>query len=338
MCDPLKTFSLTAISLALLMTVACNPKDGNSSTQDAGPATLSKKWRVHILEYVQVFDIEEAERGVIDGLRKSGLKEGADFEVKVSNAHGDMPTLNGLVDNALSSQADLLVAISTPTIQTAMRRTKTVPIVFTYCANAVAAGVGANYSNHTANVTGVETAGAYRELLEAARLCLPHVKRVGTIFVPAEVNTVFHKDQLIIEGRKLGIEVIALAAATTTEVSDAALALTSKNLDAICQVGGNVTASSFPAIAKAAKTSRIPLFASLSSQADQGAALAVARDYYEAGLETGAMAARIMRGEDPNKIPIEIFAKNKIVVNKAAAAAFGLTIPKSLLDKAQFVQ
>jgi ABC-type uncharacterized transport system substrate-binding protein len=298
---------------------------------------LSKKWNVHIIEYVQVVDVEEMEKGVFAGLEKAGLVRGRDFDVKVSNAHSDMPTLSGLVDAAVSDGADLLITVSTPTLQAAIRRAQSVPIVFTYCANSVAAGAAKSLTDHLPNLTGVEIPGAYDELVAVVRECLPGVKAVGTLYAPSEVNTVFHKEKITKAAAALGIKMEAVAAETSSEISDAALALCNRRIDAVCQVGGNLTAASFPSIARAAQAAHLPLFASLTSQAEAGAAVAVARDYYFAGIDTGLMAARIMRGEKTSGIPIEAFAKTKIIVNLNGAKACGLTVPAGLLKRADVV-
>jgi ABC-type uncharacterized transport system substrate-binding protein len=318
------------------------PAAARIETETGGPAPapprpLAKKWNINIIEYVQVRDVEEVEKGIVAGFQKGRLVPGRDYDVTVRNAHGDMPTLSGLVDAAVSDHADLIITVSTPTLQAAVRRAQSVPIVFTYCASAVAAGVATSLGDHLPNLTGVEIPGAYAELIAAVRECLPGVRSVGTIFSPSEVNTVFHKDQITKAAAAVGIKVEAVAAETSAELSDAALALCSRRIDAICQIGGNLTAAGFPGIAHASRSARLPLFASLSSQAEAGAAVCVARDYYYAGIDAGLLAGRILRGESPAAIPIEPFAKTKIIVNPAGAQACGLAIPKTLLARADVI-
>jgi hypothetical protein len=84
----------------------------------AGPAgagaSLGRKWKIHLVEFNNVLDVEESEQGVLEGLR-SQLVEGRDFELKIGNAQGDMATLSSVVDSALADGADLLITMSTPT-------------------------------------------------------------------------------------------------------------------------------------------------------------------------------------------------------------------------------
>ncbi|MCX6550661.1 MAG: ABC transporter permease, partial [Acidobacteria bacterium] len=117
-------------------------------------------------------------------------------------------------------------------------------------------------------------------------------------------------------------------------VADAALALTASGVDAICQIPGNLTVSAFPSIAHAARQTHLPIFVFQSGQVRGGAVIAVARDYYDSGREAAALAARIMRGENPGSIPFVPFAKTRLIVNQEAARQRGLVIPRSIVGSA----
>ena len=326
------------LALILLAAAVLLISDWGRRESNAGRAGVNRKWVVNLLEYVNVGDSEEAQRGIMDGLRQSGLVEGRDYEMTVRNAQGDMSTLNGLVDAALAARADLLMTLSTPTLQATIRKVPPqLPIVFTYLADPISAGAGRSYTDHLPNVTGVATGAATEEVLALIRECLPNVRRIGTIVVPSEVNTVYHRDELVLAARKLGIEVVSVPASTSSELPDAALALCSMKIDAVCQVAGNLTVTGFTSIARAAREAKLPAFGFMSSQAEQGAVGVVARDYYDGGIEAAQLAVRVMRGESPASIPIQPLSKNKLIINLAGARAVGLTIPASILKKADGV-
>jgi ABC-type uncharacterized transport system substrate-binding protein len=244
-----------------------------------------------------------------------------------------MATLTSLVDSALSDGAEMLITMSTPTLQVALRRAQRIPVVFTYVASAVAAGAGRTLEDHAPNVTGVEMTSPFDKMLALVRECLPSVRTVGTLFVPAEVNMVVNKDILVSEGKKAGIEVVTVAVSTSTEVSDAALAMVSRKIDAVCQIGGNLTAASFGGISQAARKAKLPVFSFQKSQALAGAAVTLARDYYDVGRAAGLVAVRIIRGESPARIPIQSFSKTNLIINRAAARAVGLNIPQSVMKR-----
>lgn len=296
----------------------------------------TKKWKVSIIEYNNVLDVEESEEGVMEGLKEAGLVEGRDYEINVKNAQGDMTTINSLIDTALTEGADLLITMSTPTLQAALQRAQGRPIVFTYVASAVAAGAGRSDEDHMPNVTGVYTTGAYDDMISVIRELIPSVRTLGTLFVPSEVNSVTHKDKLTEAAKKAGIELIAVPVNTSAEVADAALALCSRRIDAVCQITGNLTASSFPSIAQAARRAKLPLFA-FQSTLSEVAVVTLARDYHNAGQEAALIAARVMRGENPATIPFKSYTQTRIIINLEAARAVGLTIPPALMQRAEEV-
>jgi putative tryptophan/tyrosine transport system substrate-binding protein len=273
------------------------------------------------------------------GLRESGLVEGRDYETKAANAQGDMATVSALLDAALSENADLLITLSSPTLQAAIRKTRTVPIVFCYVASGEAAGAGRSDTDHRPNVTGVNLLPKYGAMLALIEECMPSVRRVGTLFVPAEVNSVLHKDLLTQAAAEAGLEVVAVPASTASEVPDAALALTSRGIDVICQIPGNLTASAFPSLVPAAQRAHLPIFAFQTVQAHQGAIVVLATDYAESGRLAGLLAARVMRGESPAGIPFQhASGEGKLLVNLRAAQAIGLRLPPALVARAQPVQ
>src|SRR6266508_4073331 len=127
---------------------------------------LAKKWELHLIELNNVLDVEETEQGILKGLAEANLLEGRDYEIKIRNAQGDMATVSGMVDAALGEGADLLITLSTPTLQAALQRSRQgVPIVFTYVSSAIMAGAGRTNEDHLPNVTGVTLVEAFDEMM-----------------------------------------------------------------------------------------------------------------------------------------------------------------------------
>lgn len=81
-----------AASVVLLLS------DVGQRTRDSGAGATAKRWKVYLIQYNNVEDVQESEEGVLEGLHGSGLVEGSDYEVKVVNAQGDMATVSALVD------------------------------------------------------------------------------------------------------------------------------------------------------------------------------------------------------------------------------------------------
>ena len=325
----LGVFLIAAISTVLLLS--------DLGRREGAGAGRSKKQSIYFIQLNNVSDVEEADRGVRDVIRGAGFKEHRDFEITVLNAQGDMASLPSLIDSAISSGADMLVTFSTPTLQAALRRAGKNPIIFTYVANAVIAGAGRSNEDHLPNVTGTNAVFDFDNIIRVLKLVFPNLKKVGTLFVPAEVNMVYFKDQLAAACKKAGIELDAMGAATSSEVGEAAAALCSRHIDVLCQIPGNLTASSFPSIVHAANQVSVPILGTQKAHGDQGAIIVAASDWYNLGTESGGMVVRVMKGESPAHIPFSSLKMQKLYVNLEAAKKVGATIPASLLSQATLI-
>lgn len=303
-------------------------------SKPAAAKPLSKRWRIQQVSYIESVMVEDAMHGFTDGMKEAGLKDGTDFTMKTLSAQGDMAALGSLYDSASTIGVDLYVVYGTPTLQTAMQKVRHTPIVFTVVADPFLAGAGKSDQDHLANITGVYTQGPYREMAELLRTHFPQIKRVGTLFCPAEVNSVANKDMFVRESTRCGLTVEAVAANSAGELSDAALSLCSRRLDAVVQVIDNLSVAGFPTIARAASQARLPVFTCQGGAVKQGAVFALARDYYDAGREAALKAARVMRGEGPAQIPFSPPSKVQKLVNLKNAQNIHFVIPDALLKEA----
>jgi ABC-type uncharacterized transport system substrate-binding protein len=295
----------------------------------------SRAWNIHSLNYVDSAPTEDTLKGFRHALDAAGLKEGTDYTLKVANAQGDMTTLSALVDNVLTQGADLIVVTSTPTLQAVLQRVTTIPVVFGIIANPAIAGAGKSDRDHRPNVTGISSLAPYTEGVRILEECLPGVKRVGTLANPSESNCVYNLECLTKELSARGIECVSVPVSTATEIPDGIRALLSKNVNAVIQISGNLFFSSFPPISKACLDARVPLFAFDSSTAMRGgAAVAVARDYEAGGEEMGAVALRVLKGENPKDIPFAPIGRIRITLNEENARRYGLVLPVSLRERA----
>jgi ABC-type uncharacterized transport system substrate-binding protein len=302
----------------------------------AARKALAKKrtWKICFVQYNDVIDVKDAERGVLDGLSEAGLVNGRDFEVKILNAQGDMATVSALIDAATTGGAEMLITFSTPTLQAALRRAQNVPVVFNYVANGLKAGAGRSNTDHAPNVTGVSLLPANDEALALIRTYFPSIRKLGALYCPAETNMVHYKAGLDEAAKRRGFEVVYVPAETATDVPDAAAALMSRDINAVLQIPGNLTASAFGSISEAARRNHIPVFAFQKSQAIGGAMVVIARDYRDSGRHAAFLAARIIRGENPKNIPLEDFGGTNLIVNLDAARALGVTLSPELVRSA----
>lgn len=298
---------------------------------------LDKTWQLRSLSYVNSPDAEEAERGLRDGLKKAQLVEGRDYVLKPSNAQGDMSALNGMVDAALADRADLLLTVSTQALQSCVQRSKGTPIVFTMVANPFSAGVGTSDKAHLANLTGCYGANDVAAMMPILHKLVPQAKRMGAIFAPAEVNSVFNHSLLVQSAREAGYELLALGVNSSSDVLEVTQSLLADQVDVICLANSNLVGSSFPTVIQATHRARVPVFGFFGGSAPQGALVVLARDYYDMGVESGLIAARVMRGEHTSDIPFHQARTSKLIFNKSAARTCGITFSAEFLKSADQV-
>jgi ABC-type uncharacterized transport system substrate-binding protein len=292
---------------------------------------------LRLVAYVNSPDVEETEHGLRDGLKAAGLVERRDYELKAANAQGDMTTLHSMIDAALADHADLVMTISTQALQSAVQRSRGSPIVFTMVANPFAAGVAKTNEDHLPNLTGAYGSNDVDAMLAVVKQLMPQAKRVGGLYVPTEVNSVYYHSLLVKAAKTAGYELVAQGINSPSEAPDTTQALCNQQIDLICLTNSNLAGSSFPTIMQTAKRAKIPVFGFLGSMAPKGAVIVMTRDYYDMGIDSGQMAARVMRGEKPAAIPLHQCLKTKLLINRGAAKAAGIELPESLLKKADQV-
>ncbi len=305
-----------------------------SSMTTTAQAPSHHIWKLKRVMYIETPPAEDALRGFNDGFRDAGLVKDRDYQLVENSAQGDMALLPTLIDAANSDGTELLITLSTPTLQTAINKIKKIPLIFTLVSNPFIAGAGTDDNQHKPNVTGVYTLGPYAEMAALVARHFPHWHKVGTLFAPAEDNSVFSKQVFTAQMQAQGISVVALPVNSASEINDAALALASQQIDAIIQIPDNQSASGFMAIAQAAFRSRVPLLCFAEAGIKQGAALAYTLDYYQAGYDAALKTVAVMRGQSPADIPFNRPSKMHLIVNQENARLQGFSISDALLKQA----
>jgi ABC-type uncharacterized transport system substrate-binding protein len=302
-----------------------------------GPVSQKPCWSIHLIDQVEAPAIAASRQGVLAGLAEAGLVEGRDYVIKHRSAQGDLATLNALIDAALTEQADMVYTVTTPTLQTALRKVTDRPLLFCLSIDPLLVGDAGTHERHRANVAGVFDRSPFEAMMALIKECLPGVKRIGTLYNPSEVNAVAFKEELERAGRAAGLGVVSVANDSASQAADAAAALTQRGVDAICQINDNLHDAAFPGIVQAARRARLPVFAFSSGLAEQGASVVLANDHFDGGRESGLLAARVMRGANPADLPYTGIKKTRLTVNLTAAGAVGLALPAAVTRRADRV-
>ncbi len=278
--------------------------------------------------------VEDAERGARDVIEELGWTE--EVSLDVYNAQSDMPVVSNIVDNIIAKSYDLIISACTPTSQAVAHKIKDRPVVFCTVADPVYAGLGKSFQDHPDNITGISVLADFPGAVQTIKQIIPNCKKLGSLFNPAEANSVASRMHLQKAALAEGIELITIPISTAGEISDATLALLAKDIDAICQITDNLTATSYSGILKEVNKSAVPYFTFMSKQVEDGAFMAFSRDYYQNGREAMELAARIINGESPGDIPFQLVKKTNVWMNETARRRLGIEIPEDvaqLIDK-----
>ena len=299
----------------------------------AAPNPSGKKWKIAIVNYIESGPSEDTLAGMKVAWKRSKLLEGKDYTISYRSAQGDIASLNGIFDAVLTENADIVVPLSTPTLQSALQKIRDRPIVFSVIANPVVAGAGKSYTDHKPNVTGVSVLAPVGEALTMIQKYFPQYKRLGTLFCPAEANSVDLKESFEKLCKERGLTLECVAVNTSSDLSDASLSLVSRPIDAIVQISDNLSSTGFNAITKAARQTQKPLISLNSTTVPLGAPIALGRDYHNCGEVTVEMLERVIRGEDPSKMPFVLPPRLFYSASPANAASVGMTLPPELLKE-----
>ncbi len=299
----------TAWALAALLAAACGKTGDAGKPAEGAAAGAAAGGAVPVIAIIRAADwigSEWSEDALKVGLQESELEQGRDYEFKVSSAQGDLATLPSLIDAAMDAKAKVIVTLQDETLQAAVQRVKTVPIVFNILSDPFAAGAGTSDSNHLANITGVYSPGfgdpEQTKRVELIKRVVPKARRVGILFSPGEPLSVGLKDKMTTAAKKAGLAVEAVPINNVSEGTEAASALVGKKVDAI-EIYGNAAHGAFESIIQVARERKVPVFSPSPFEILKGATAALYPDFQEGGVEAGKMIGRILKGESPGAIP-----------------------------------
>jgi putative tryptophan/tyrosine transport system substrate-binding protein len=331
---------LLGLAACLALGVGCGGKpDAKSPETDRAPAAAGaaepgSRPLIALVRAADWMGREWSEDAIRVGLRESDMESGRDYELKISSAQGDLATLPSLIDAALDAHAKVIVTLQDATLQAAVQRARSVPVVFNLLSDPFAAGAGTSDSNHLPNITGVYSPGfgdpEQTRRVELIRRVVPKARRIGVLFSPEEKLSVIFKDRMTKAARQAGLQVIAVPVSSVGEVGDATRSLCGRKVDAI-ELFGNAAHAGFASLIKVAKECSVPVFSPAPFEVLQGAVASLYPDFQEGGVEAGKMIARVLRGESPARIPFYRLQTTKLMVNLSTP------VPPDLVKRADSV-
>ena len=302
----------------------------------ASPLAAAETKTVAVTAIVEHPALDAARDGIREALAEAGWKEGENLAFSYESAQGNPATAAQIARKLVGDQPDVIVPISTPSAQTVVAATKDIPVVFTAVTDPVAAKLVASVEKPGGNVTGMSDLSPIGKHLDLVKEIMPTVKTLGVIYNPGEANSITLLELLRKESPVRGIALKEAAAPRSSDVLSAAQSLVGA-VDAIYVPTDNTVVTALEAILKVGTQNRLPVFAGDTDSVPRGAIAALGFNYRDVGRQTGAIVARVLKGEKPGDIAVQGVEITELFVNPTAADALGIAIPDSVVGRARTV-
>src|SRR5216684_4296283 len=266
------------------------------------------------------------------GLRDLGYVEGKNLTIEFRWAEGKHERLPDLAAELVRLKVDVIVTQGTPGALAAKQATATIPIVMAVVADPVATGLVASLARPGGNITGGSWVSheVSAKRLELLRDAFPRTKRVAVLINPNNASNPPILQAMELAARSLKLEISQFEARGPNEFESAFTAMAAKRVDAVTII------ANAKAIANLAAKKRLPLMA-FNETVEAGGLMAYGANFPEMYRRAASYVDKILKGAKPGELPIEQATKFELVINLKAAKALGLTIPQSVLLRADEV-
>ena len=297
-------------------------------------AQTPKTVRIGVIRGAAVPVLDVNQQGFEAALAAAGFKAGVNASYDIQTTGGDPQRAQAIVQKFIEDKVDLIHSMGTAATLAALRVGARVPVVFSAVTDPVTAGIvpeGSAPGKPTGTpVTGVSDRWPIALQLETYARMVPQARIWGTLYNPAEANSVLQARLLRDSATKLGLQLVEVPVSGTGEVRQAAQELASR-VKAIFVIADATVSADILSIQEASDQHRIPNFTGVSSSVQRGALAAFGIDYFLAGYAAGKKAALVLRGVHPGQIPWSLADHFGLVLNQKAARALGITIPAEML-------
>lgn len=317
------------LSLAMVLSMAACAASEPAADAPAAevPAAEGTVYNVGIIQLVTHDALDAATKGFQDALTEALGAGNVTFDLQ--NAAGDSNTCATIVNSFVSNEVDLIMANATPALQAAAAATADIPILGTSVTEyGVAMGIE-NFSGTVGgNVSGTSDLAPLDKQAEMVKEWFPDARNVGLLYCSAEPNSQYQVDTIkgLLEGMGYACEMYAFA--DTNDMS-AVTQNAADNSDVIYVPTDNTVASGTGIIDGICQAAGVPIIAGEEGICSGCGVATLSISYYDLGVATGRMAAKILTGEaDISTMPVEYAATSTPKYNPAICDTLGLTAPE----------
>lgn len=286
---------------------------------------------IGISQYGEHESLDNCRLGFLQGLKDAGLTEGVDYLIDYQNAGFDDNIVKQIAESFSANNVALMCGIATPSAMAcyATAENKNIPVIFTAITDPVQAKLD------TGNVTGTSDKLAVEGQLELIRAMQPDAETIGILYTTSEPNSVSAIAEYEEKAPAYGFTIEAVGVTSQPEVVQACDTLLAKGVDCMSNLTDNNVVGMLPAILEKTNAKKVPVYGSEIEQVKKGCVASIGIDYFELGRQTGAMAAKILKGEATcEEMPYETIKEYGLYVSYPAMAEMGLTLPESYAGRA----
>src|SRR2546425_2577621 len=301
----------------------------------AGAQPAGKVWRIGYLSPLAASADSIHRQAFSQGLRELGYVEGQNVTIESRYADGKFDRLLDLAAELVRLKVDLIVAAPTPAVRAVQQATRTIPIVMAFSGDPVGEGFVAGLAHPGGNITGhsATVAEMAAKRVEILKTVVPKMSRVAFLSNAATVRQAVSGTEAA--GQTLGVQVSTVLVRNPSELDDAFSTL--KN----ARVGGLIVDLTLQEhsrqIVDLALKSRLPTVSGPREFVEAGGLMAYGPHFSDLFRRAAPLVDKILKGAQPADHPVGQPTKFELVINLRTAKALGLTIPQSLLVRADEV-
>ena len=285
-------------------------------------------FRIGISQFITHQSLDATREGFVDELAKQGYIEGKNIEIDLQNAQGEQRNLK-TISQQLAESSDVVLAIATPSAQSLANTTQTTPVIFSAVTDPVSAKLVESREHPGGNVTGTsdQSSDAISTQINLIKKVLPKAKTIGILYTQSEPNSVVQKDEAKRLLEEKGFTVVEKTILDSNNVKTAAESLMAE-VDMVFVPTDNIISSTMETVKQVSIKHKVPVLGGSTEMVAVGGLYNYGTNYEELGRQTARMLVRVLKGEKPENIAVELPEKLELHTNQEMADALGIDISK----------
>ena len=271
-----------------------------------------------------------------EGLRDLGYEEGRNIAIEYRWAEGQYERFPALIAELIASKVDVIVTAGTPASLAVKKATSSVPLVMIAVGEPVATGLVASLAKPGANVTGVTSISPEIEgkRLELLREVIPTISYIAVLWNAASPVQVIQERETWIAAQVMGLKMLSLGVRNVEEIENALAAIVRERPNALFVLADRLFLHHRKRIMEFAVQHHLPGVHAYRELVEVGGLMSYGPSYADMHRRAATFVDKILKGEKPANLPVERPVKFELIVNVKAAKALGLTLPPSVILRA----